>query len=152
MRSILDLRIKGYRIGHLNIQGLSNKIDLLKLLLNYEHNFIHILGISETNEIHPDAPFDIRGYPKPFRRDKAENAGGGILVYVKEGVCCSRRSDLEYQNIECVWVEIKPINSRPFLVGNIYRPPTSTLQWNEYFVDCIENILQEDKEVYLLGT
>ena len=62
------------------------------------------------------------GYQKPFRRDRAENAGGGILVYVKEGVCCSRRSDLEHQNIECIWVEIKSINSRPFLIGNIYRP------------------------------
>ena len=91
-------------------------------------------------------------HQKPFRRHRAENAGGGgVLVYVKEGVCCSRRSDLEHQNIECIWVEIKPINSRPVLVGNIYRPPNSTVLWNEYFEDCIENILQEEKEVYLLG-
>ena len=80
-----------------------------------------------------------------------ENAGGGLLVYVKEGVCCSRRSDLEHRNIECIWVEIKPAKSRPFLIGNIYRPPNSTVQWNEYFEDCIKNVLQEEKEIYLLG-
>ena len=74
----LGLKDKGFRIGHLNIQGLSNKIDQLKLLLTYEHNDIHTLGISETklNEKHPDAPFEISGYQKPFRCDRMENAGG----------------------------------------------------------------------------
>ena len=149
----LGFKDKGFRIGHLNIQGLSNKIDQLKLLLTYEHNVIHTLGISETklNEIHPDAPLEISGYQNPFRRDRLENAGGGLLVYVKERVCCSRRSDLEHKNIECIWVEIKPAKSRPFLIGNIYRPPNSTVQWNEYFEDFIENVLQEEKEIYLLA-
>ena len=39
----LGFKDKGFRIGHLNIQGLSNKIDQLKLLLTYEHNVIHTL-------------------------------------------------------------------------------------------------------------
>ena len=114
----IGFKEKGFRIGHLNIQGLSNKIEQLKLLLQYENNLIHILGISETklNEIHPIRPFEISAYQKPFRRDRTENAGGGLLVYVKEGVCCSRRLDLEHDRLECIWLEIKPINSRPFLV------------------------------------
>ena len=149
----LGLRDKGFRIGHLNIQGLTNKIDQLKLLLQPEQNLVHILGISETklNPVHPDAPFDIDGYQKPFRRDHTENAGGGLLVYVKEGVFCDRRLDLEHQMLECIWLEIKPINSKSYLVGNIYRPPNSSVQWNEFFEDCIEKVLQEEKEMYLLG-
>ena len=35
--------------------------------------------------------------------------------------------------------------------NNIYRPPNSTVQWNEHFEDCIKNVLQEEKEIYLLG-
>ena len=56
------------------------------LLLQPERNLIHILSISETklNLVHPDTPFDIDGYQKPFRRDRTENARGGLLVYVKE--------------------------------------------------------------------
>lgn len=98
----LGLRDKGFRIGHLNIQGLTNKIDQLKLLLQPEQNLVHILDISETklNPVHPDAPFNIDGYQKPFRRDRTENAGGGLLVYVKEGVFCDRRLDLEHQMLE----------------------------------------------------
>ena len=67
----LGLKDKGFRIGHLNIQCLSNKIDQLRLRLQSEKNLIHILGISETklSNIHPN--------------NRNENAGGGILVYVK---------------------------------------------------------------------
>ena len=150
----LGLQDKGFRIGHINIQGLTNKIDQLKLLLQSEQNVIHILGISETklNQVHPDTSFDINGYQKPFRRDRTENAGGGLLVYVKEGVCCNRRSDLEHQMLECIWVEIKPTNScRSYLVGHIYRPANSSVHWNEFFEECIEKVLQEEKEIYLLG-
>ena len=41
-------------------------------------------------------------------------------MYAKEGVCCNRRSDLESEYLECVWLEIKPVKSKPFLVSNIY--------------------------------
>ncbi len=43
----LGLRTKGSHIGHINIQGLSGKIDQLNVLL--QSNPIHIMGISETN-------------------------------------------------------------------------------------------------------
>lgn len=131
----IGYRDKGFRIGHLNIQGIRNKVEQLKLLLQSEQNLIHIFGLSETklSEVHPDASFEISGYQKPFRRDRKENTGGGLLVYIKEGVSCSRRTDLEHERVECIWVEIKPINSKSFLVGHIYRPPNSTVQWSEFF-------------------
>ena len=55
------------------------------------------MGSSETklNDIHRDSAFEIQGYQKPFRRDRKSNMGGGLLVYVKDGVCCRQRSDLE---------------------------------------------------------
>ena len=149
----LGFRDKGFRIGHLNIQGISNKIEQLRLLLQCEQNLIHVIGISETklSQIHPDAAFEITGYQKPFKRDRPENTGGGLLVYIKNCVSSSQRPDLEHKKLECIWAEIKPTNSKPFLVGHIYRPPNSTIQWNELFEECIENVLQEEKEIYLLG-
>ena len=33
----------------------------------------------------------------------------------------------------------------------MYRPPNSTVRWNEQFEDCLEKVLQEEKEIYLLG-
>ena len=150
---ILDLGLscKGFRMGHINIQGVNNKIDQVRLLLESGKNDIHVLSETKLNAIHPDPVFEISGFQKPFRRDREINSGGCLLVYVKEGVCASRRSDLEHENLECIWLEIKPNKSKPFLVGNIYRPPNSTIQWNATFEDCIENVLREDKEIYLMG-
>ena len=109
----LGLKNKGFRMGHLNIQGVSNKIDQVSLLLRSEKNQFHVLGLSETklNTNHPDSAFEINGYQKPFRRDREFNSGGGLLVYVRDGVCCNRRTDLEHWNLECIWVEIKPVRS-----------------------------------------
>ena len=149
----LGLKCKGFRMGHMNIQGLSNKMDQVRLLLESDKNQIHVLGLSETklNDIHPDSVFEINGFQKPFRKDRLTNSGGGVLVYVKEGISCTRRTDLEQVSLECVWLEIKPVNSKSFLLGNMYRPPNATIQWNENFEDCIENVLGEDKEIYLMG-
>ena len=149
----LGLKNKGFRMGHLNIQGISNKIDQVSLLLCSEKNQIHVLGLSESklNTNHPDSAFEINGYRKPFRRDRELNSGGGLLVYVMDGVCCNRRTDLEQWNLECIWLEIKPVNSKSFLLGNIYRPPNSTVEWNAIFEENIENVLREDKEIYLMG-
>ena len=149
----LGLTCKGFRMGHINVQGISNKIDQVRLLLESEKNLIHMLGLSETklNGIHPESVFKINGYQTPYRRDRKTNSGGGLLVYIKNGVCASRRTDLEHENLECIWTEIKPVKSKSFLVGNIYRPPNSSIQWNAIFEDCIENVLREDKEIYLMG-
>ena len=149
----LGLQCKGFRMGHINIQGVSNKIDQVRLLLESEKNQIHVLGLSETklNVLHPDSAFQINGFQKPFRKDRKINSGGGLLVYVKNGTCASRRTDLELKDLECIWLEIKPKKSKPFLVGNIYRPPNSNSEWNAIFEDCIENVLREEKEIYLMG-
>ena len=149
----LGFKCKGFTIGHINIQGLNNKIDQVKLMLSSDQNKIQIFGLSETKlqNFHPDVMYEIEGYQKPFRRDRKENQGGGILIYVENGVACKRRPDLENEQLECIWLEVKPKKSKPFLVGHIYRPPNLGITWNEVFEDCIENVLKEEKELYLLG-
>ena len=149
----LGFKCKGFTIDHINIQGLNNKIDQVKLMLSSDQNKIQIFGLSETKlqNFHPDAMYEIEGYQKPFRRDRKENQGGGILIYVENGVACKRRPDLENEQLECIWLEVKPKKSKPFLVGHIYRPPNLGITWNEVFEDCIENVLKEEKELYLLG-
>ena len=46
---------------------------------------------------------------------------------------------------------MKPVKSKSFLVGHIYRPPNSGVIWNELFEDCLENVLKEEQELYILG-
>ena len=43
------------------------------------------MGLSETKlkSVHPYSFFTINGFQNPFRKDRSEKSGGGILVYVK---------------------------------------------------------------------
>jgi hypothetical protein len=47
------------------------------------------------------------------------------VLYVKSTIPCELRSDLEWEDIESIWLEIKLDKQKPFLVGYIYRPPSS---------------------------
>ena len=40
---------------------------------------------------------------------------------------------------------------KSFLIGNMYRPPDSRVEYNDRFEDFIENVSKEDKEIILLG-
>ena len=153
----LNLTAKGFKIGHLNIQGLQNKFDQVQLMLNNSNNDIHIFGLSETKlkDFHPDSSFKIENY-QLFRKDRIitrerREQGGGIIVYVRNGVKVERRLNLERNEIECVWLEVFPKNSKSFLVGNLYRHPNEGVQWNEHFEDFMETVLGKQKEIYLLG-
>ena len=103
MQTMLNLGLhkKGFKMGHLNVQGIQNKIDQVDLLLNSSHNNIQVLGLSESklNSYHLNAIFEIKNY-QMFRKDRTVSVerpeqGGGLLVYVKDGINCKRRYDLE---------------------------------------------------------
>ena len=153
-----NLSSRGLNIGHLNIQGICgenlNKFSELKVLLTLpENNNLHILGLSETKlKSHRTTDiFKINGFQTPFRKDNDSNGGGGLLVYVKNGINAKRREDLETQHISCLWLEISPAKSKPFLVGNMYRPPDSKVEFNDRFEEFIDSLLNEDQEFILLG-
>ena len=104
----LKLTTKGFRIGHINIQGIQNKFDQIGLMLNNSKNDIHIFGLSETKlkHYHPDNYFFVDKY-QFFRKDRILSKerceeGGGIIVYVRNEVKFERRCDIEMKEIECL--------------------------------------------------
>ena len=72
--------------------------------------------------------FQIEGYQTPFRKDNTTNNEGGLLVYVKKGIHVKRREDLETNGISCIWLEFIQEQGKPFLIGNLYRPPDSGIE------------------------
>ena len=95
--------------------------------------------------------FHVEGYHTPFRKDNDSNGGGGFMVYVKNGINAKRREDLEINDISCVWLEISQNKGKSFLLGNMYRPPHSRVEYSDRFEDFIENASEEGKEIILLG-
>ena len=158
-QSMLNLGLgkKGFKMGHLNVQGLQSKIEQIDLLLNCSRNDIQLFGLSESklNDSHTSNFFNIKNF-QLFRKDRVISAGrpeqgGGIIIYVKDGIKCERRIDLECVNIECIWLEIFPKNSKIFLTGVMYRHPNETVQWNEIFDNQFDKVLACEKEIYLMG-
>ena len=158
-QSSLDLQLsrKGFKIVNLNVQGLQNKFDQIDLMLNNSNNDIQILVLSETKlkSCHLDNYFNIGNY-QFFRKDRIisnerSEEGGGIMVYVKDGVKAERCYDIERDEIECLLLEVFPKNSKRYLVGMLYRHPNETIRWNENFEIFLDKVLETQKEFYLLG-
>ena len=154
----IDLNSKGINIGHLNVQGIcgdkmSKFSEISAILTAPENSKLHIFGMSETKlKSHKiNSIFKVNGFQSPFRKDNNDNGGGGIIVYVREGILAKRREDLETNDIACLWLEICPNNGKSFLVGNMYRPPDTKVEFNDRFEDFIDIVSDQNKEFIILG-
>ena len=86
---------------------------------------LDILGLSETwltSDI-LDSEILIQGY-SILRKDRnSGKQGGGIVVFVRDNLHISLRSDLSIDGIEAVWIELERPKWKPMVIGSIYRPP-----------------------------
>ena len=57
----------------------------------------------------------VDGFHQPFRRDNLKSGGGGIIVYVINVTIDKRRTDLEINDIDCLWIEISSRKGKSFL-------------------------------------
>ena len=112
---------KGLIIAHLNINSIRNKFDSLKFLVAKN---VDILVVSETKleSTFPPRRFLIEGFKHPFRYDRNQN-GGGILVYVREGVPCKELKFEFSASMECLITEIN-LHKKKWAMLSIYRLPS----------------------------
>ena len=110
-------------IGHININSIRNKIDLLSDVIRDK---IDILLISETklDNTFPPGQFSLAGYSEPHRLDRTAN-GGGILLYIRSDIP-AKPLPLINKNIECIIVEITVSKKKWLLIGT-YNPNKSMI-------------------------
>ena len=105
---------------------------------------LHLTHVSSSTsknknvlDVSPQSLF-FTGFKEPFRFDRDKN-GGGLLIYVREGVPAKLKTDFKLpSNIECGIIEIS-LNKKKWLLLGIYRPPS---QQEEYFFNEISKALQ----------
>ena len=91
-------------ILHLNIQSLLPKIDLIQC-----ETIAHDILIFTESWLKPtinDGSIHIENFLPPFRTDRCESPGGGVIAYVRDTLFCKRRTDLEIRGVEGLWLEI----------------------------------------------
>ena len=97
-------------------------------LIRGEADVYDVLIISDS-WLKPTVPNDtihIENYLAPFRTDRPDHPGGGVVAYVRETIPCKLRPDLELRGLEAVWLELQ-FKSKKVFVGGFYRPPNSNL-------------------------
>ena len=142
---------KGLHISHLNVHYLYPKLDEIKLTLNMQSN-IDIFCTCETflNPTFSNNEIEINGYTL-FRRDR-QSHGGGLVIYCKNRILCTRRDELEMDDLETMWLEVKqPGHKQTFLLCYCYRPPSEPQNWLLKFESCVERAMLENKELIVLG-
>ena len=75
----------------------------------------------------------------------------GIIVYVSDKWDTYRRNDLEDENTETVWLEVRFPKARSILVCYVYRPPNSLISWFNNFSKQLELASKNRYETILLG-
>ena len=79
-----ELLVNELILGHLNINSIPNKFEVLKFMID---NNIDIFLISETklDDSFPSAQFLIKGFSALYRFDR-NSKGVGLLFYVREDI------------------------------------------------------------------
>ena len=70
-------------------------------------------------------PQKLQGYLF-INRGRLKREGGRIRTFIKEGVDCKRRKDLQLENIEIMWIEFFIKYSKNILIATLYRPPDTS--------------------------
>ena len=109
----------------INARSLRNKFSDLEALAALED--YDVIGITETwlNTDRRDylAEYSLHGY-KMFNCERANRAGGGVLLYVKASLQPLMKEMPKVDNVDSVTVQLK-IRSKVFVINLIYRPPAN---------------------------
>ena len=102
----------------------------VKILI--EHTSLDILTVSETHltpDIHNDE-VNIDGN-QILRKDRTHKGGGGVAIYFKSVLDCTRLSKYEDEDIETIWIDLLS-DSQRLLIGCVYRRPDVSLFFDKF--------------------
>ena len=102
-------------------------------------NGIDILCLTETwlKPKHLDSTLMIPGFQKPFRLDRINSRGGGVAVYVRDGLAVEKLS-LPSANIECIGLRVSLPKRKKVMLFTVYRPAQTVM---EPFLQDLELVL-----------
>ena len=145
---------KGLKFFSQNIRGLHGKYDEIREIL-VSCKKIDIFSLTEifVND-QTTTNFTIPGYDF-IKRSRKNGIGGGVGMYIRNGINFTVRNDLKDDDIEAVWIEIFPKSAKSFIFCIIYKPPESSKHLSKDFAtklsQKIETITNERKETIIMG-
>ena len=110
-----------------------------------------MITLSETHldEYVSDEEIAINGYTCE-RRDR-NRSGGGVAVYVREGLNYVVKTEFMPAELEIIVIEIHEEKQKPYNVVTWYRPPSSKSELFTKFEDNLEMIDGTGRDFIILG-
>ena len=143
-------KVRGFKMASINITSAVAHMDELRLWISNQCLDLLALDESRLDPTIPSSFISIQGF-EPYRFDRNRN-GGGVCIYLKEGISAKNRRDLSDSRIEAVCLEIMKPNSKSFAVLACYRPSDlNAPTYFEIFESILSKIDTEFKELYILG-
>jgi hypothetical protein len=126
-------------IFHVNAQSLRYKVDFIHAETHLKQ--YDIIAISETwlNDNVDTNDILLEGYNEPIRRDRIGRMGGGVCTYVREGVPCQHRVDLETDGVDFQWFQMC-INKKSIFICVGYNPDGNDGDFWESFDDSNQSV------------
>ena len=131
----------------INFQSIKNKTADLEVIL-YKENPDIISG-SETwlnPNIHSSEIFN-SNY-EIFRKDRSDKHGG-VLLAIKSSLIAEEIIIEPKTNVESVFCKISRHNSPPLIVGSIYRPPNSNIEYMTDLCNQLINLKEKNKNAVI---
>lgn len=120
------------KLLYTNAQSVIKKMDELRALVDEKKPDVVALTETWTNNDIPNEFLHINGYEILEREDRVDTSrgrGGGILVYVKKGLC-AWKENVDGDFCQCVCVKLKG-RSDDLSIFVTYRSPNSTRENDE---------------------
>ncbi len=128
--------VKRLSICHANIRSIQRCNDKLDHIKEEFCGRFDVITLSETwlkptdgVDLMGRSVYHLDGYQDPIRRDRVGSRGGGVLAWVSNSLVCKRRNDLEIENAELMWLEIRCSNQK-CLLAVAYRTDDQGNFWD----------------------
>ena len=135
--------IANFKIVHYNINSIlaNDRIEHLTDICRTLRIDVLILSESKVDQTIPNSLITIPGYHEPLRHDRNRH-GGGVLMYIAENLAYQQRSELQSNNYEHLWADIR-INNQIFAINGLCRPPNEDAESHKHFLETAEIILTQ---------
>lgn len=147
-----------FSLIHFNARSLRKNNDNINHFITSLNHHFSAICISETwlsdsdNNLHGFSSYQAEYCHRP------SDSYGGVAIFLDSTVVYTRRRDLSFniRNCEAVWLEIEdPLlthNRKSFVLGSVYRSPSSSVPEFLHALDTILNKLSfENKNVLIVG-
>ena len=127
---------------------------MLNFPLFYTLTKTYIFSLSETHidNSTPTQLLEISCYTL-INKNRDVGTHGGVTVYIKDAIPFIRRTDLEINELECIWLEMNFPNTKSFLISVWYRPPSTSkfllTTFNKLLRKSLIKVSSDNKETIL---